>query len=181
MPKDSIALIGFMATGKSIVGKALKEHLGKNYSFIETDLLIEDLAGKSIPKIFSEDGEALFREYELEACKKVAQLKKSIISCGGGVVLNKENIEILKQTCQIVLLTASPEEIYCRAIKDGKENRPIINKGDLYKEIETLLRYREPYYKSSAEIIIDTTKKSIDRIVEEILKQTRLHKKKRKN
>ncbi len=174
MPKDSTALIGFMATGKSVVGKALKEHLGKNYTFIETDLLIVKMAGKSIPKIFSEDGEALFRKYELEACKKAAQLKRSIISCGGGVVLNYENIEILKQTCQIVLLTASSEEIYRRAIKDGKENRPIIDKEDPCKEIEKNLLFRRPYYNSAADIIIDTTHKSIERIVKEILARTKL-------
>ena len=174
MLKDSIALIGFMATGKSIIGKALKEHLGNNYTFIETDVFIVERAGKSIPKIFSEDGEALFREYELEACKQAAQLKKSIISCGGGVVLNEVNIETLKQKCHIVLLTATPEVIYRRAISEGKENRPIINKEEPFKEIEKLLRYREPYYKSSAEYIIDTTEKSIDRIVEEILTQTKL-------
>jgi shikimate kinase len=174
MTKESIALIGFMATGKSIVGKALKEHLGKNYTFIETDLLIEKMVGKSIPKIFSEDSEALFRENEFEACKKAAQLKKSIISCGGGVVLKKENVEILKQTCQIVLLTASPEEIYNRVIKDGIENRPIINKKDPYKEIERILLYRKPYYYSAAEIIINTTDKSIERIVKEIITRTKL-------
>ena len=174
MPKDSIALIGFMATGKSIVGKALKEHLGKNYTFVETDLLIVKMAGKSIPKIFSEDGEALFREYEHEACKQAAQLKKSIISCGGGVVLNEVNIETLKQKCHIVLLTATPEVIYRRAISEGKENRPIINKEEPFKEIEKLLRYREPYYKSSAEIIINTSEKSVERIVEEILTLTKL-------
>jgi len=174
MLKDSIALIGFMATGKSVVGKALKEHLGKDYTFIETDLLIVKMAGKSIPKIFAEDGEALFREYELEACKKAAQLTKSIISCGGGVVLNEINIETLKQKCHIVLLTATSEVIYRRAIGEGKENRPIINKEEPFKEIEKLLRYREPYYKSSAEYIIDTTEKSIERIVDEILTQTKL-------
>jgi shikimate kinase len=174
MLKDSIALIGFMATGKSVVGKALKEHLGKDYTFIETDLLIVKMAGKSIPKIFAEDGEALFRKYELKACKKAAQLTKSIISCGGGVVLNEVNIETLKQKCHIVLLTATPEVIYRRAISEGKENRPIINKEEPFKEIEKLLRYREPYYKSSAEYIIDTTEKSIERIVEEILTQTKL-------
>ena len=174
MFKDSIALIGFMATGKSVVGKALKEHLGKDYTFIETDLLIEEMAGKSISKIFAEDGEALFREYELEACKKAAQLTKSIISCGGGVVLNKVNIETLKQKCHIVLLTATPEVIYSRAIGEGKENRPIINKEEPFKEIEKLLCYREPYYKSSAEYIINTTDKPIDGIVDEILTQTKL-------
>ena len=174
MPKDSIALIGFMATGKSIVGKALKEHLGENYTFIETDLLIVKMVGKSIPKIFSEDGEALFREYEREACKKATQIRKAIISCGGGIVLNEVNIETLKQRCHMVLLTATPEVIYSRAMGQGKKNRPIINKEDPFKEIEKLLRYREPYYISSAEFIINTTEKSIERIVEKILAQTKL-------
>jgi len=87
MIKDSIALIGFMATGKSTVGKALKDYLGTEYKFIETDQLIIEMAGKSIPIIFSENGEEKFREYEIEACRKVAKLKKSIISCGGGIVL----------------------------------------------------------------------------------------------
>jgi len=174
MLKESIALIGFMATGKSVVGKALKEHLGENYTFIETDLLIVKMAGKSIPKIFSEDGEALFREYEREACKKATRTRKAIISCGGGVVLNEVNIETLKQRCHMVLLTATPEVIYNRAISEGKKNRPIINKEEPFKEIEKLLRYRESYYKSSTEIIIDTTEKSVERIVEEILTQTKL-------
>ena len=174
MSKDSIALIGFMATGKSTVGKALKARLGKEYKFIETDQIIIEMAGKSIPKIFADDGEAKFRDFEIEACKKAARSSKSIISCGGGVVLNKINIEILKKTCHIVLLIATPEVIYSRAMSEGKENRPIINKKDPFKEIEKILRYREPYYNSSAEIIINTTEKSIERIVEEILIQTKL-------
>ncbi len=174
MSKDSIALIGFMATGKSTVGKALKECLGKDYKFIETDQIIIKMAGKSIPKIFEEDGEAKFREYEIEACRKAVRLSKSIISCGGGVVLNESNIEILKKTCHMVLLTATPEVIYNRAMKEGKENRPVINKKDPFKEIGKVLRYRETYYNKSAEIIIDTTEKSIEMIVEEILLQTNL-------
>jgi len=175
MSKNCIALIGFMATGKSTVGKALKERLGKDYIFIETDQIIIEIAGKSIPKIFVEDGEAKFRDYEIEACKKAARLSKSIISCGGGVVINESNIEILKQSCHIVLLTATPEVIYSRAMSEGKENRPIIDKKDPFKEIEKVLSYREHYYYSSAEIIIDTTEKSIERIIEEILEKTKLY------
>ena len=175
MIKDSIALIGFMATGKSTVGKALRDRLGNDYKFIETDQIIIEISGKSIPRIFEEDGEAKFREYEIEACKKAARLSKSIISCGGGVVLNETNIEILKQSCQIVLLTATPEVIYNRAMREGKENRPVINKKDPFKEIKKVMRYREIYYNSSAEIIIDTTEKSIKTIVEEILLQTKLN------
>ncbi len=172
MIKDSIALIGFMATGKSTVGKALKEYLGKDYKFIETDQLIIEMAGKSIQNIFSEDGEDKFREYEIEACKKAANFKKAVISCGGGIVLNKANIENLKKTCHIVLLTASPKEIYNRILKDGKETRPVIDKEDPMKEIESALKQREPYYNISAEIVINTTDKTIDDIVGEIIKAT---------
>lgn len=174
LTKESIALIGFMATGKSTIGKALKNRLGKDYTFIETDQIIVEIAGKSIPKIFEEDGELRFRDYEIEACKRAAQFSKSIISCGGGVVLNQANIEVLKQTCYIVLLKASPEVIYRRAMSEGKENRPIIDKKDPFKEIEKVLRYRESFYNSSAEFIINTADKSIEMIVEEILKQTKL-------
>jgi len=170
MIKDSIALIGFMATGKSTVGKALKDYLGKDYKFIETDQLIIEMAGKSIPRIFSENGEAKFREYEIEVCRKAAELKKTVISCGGGIVLNKLNIENLKKTCHIVLLSASPKEIYNRVLKDGKETRPVIDKEDPMKEIESALKQRDPYYKASAEIIINTTDKTIDEIIGEIIK-----------
>lgn len=170
MIKDSIALIGFMATGKSTVGKALKEYLGKDYNFIETDQLIIEMTGKSIPKIFSKNGEAKFREYEIEACMKAAKLKKTVISCGGGIVLNKVNIENLKKTCHIVLLTASPKEIYKRVMKEGKETRPVIDKDDPMKEIESALKQRETFYNTSAEIVINTTGKTIDEIIGEIIK-----------
>ncbi|GAH44366.1 unnamed protein product [marine sediment metagenome] len=172
MIKDSIALIGFMATGKSTVGKALKEYIGKDYIFIETDQLIVEIAGKSIPRIFSEDGEDKFREYEIEACKKAANLKKVVISCGGGIVLNKVNVENLKKTCHIVLLTASPKEIYNRVMKDGKKTRPLIDKEDPMKEIESILKLREFFYSISAEIVINTTDKTIDEIMEEIIRAT---------
>jgi shikimate kinase len=92
MKKDSIALIGFMATGKSVVGKALAKQLGNEFKFVETDDIVIKLAGKSIPEIFSEDGEAVFRRFEFEACKKVSNLNKIVISCGGGIVLNNVNI-----------------------------------------------------------------------------------------
>jgi shikimate kinase len=170
MKKKSIALIGFMATGKTTLGNTLADYLGNGYNFIETDQLIIEMVGKPIQKIFSEDGEDKFREYEIEACKKAANFKNAVISCGGGIVLNKANIENLKKNCHIVLLTASPKEIYNRVMKDGKETRPVIDKEDPMKEIEIALKQREPYYNVSAEIVIDTTNKTIDEIIEEIIK-----------
>jgi len=169
MKKDSIALIGFMGTGKTTIGKALIKQLGNDYKFIETDEIIVKESGKSIPKIFEEEGEQKFREYEISACIKASKLKKTIISCGGGVVLNNINIDNLKKNCIIVLLKATPEEIYKRVMKDGKETRPILNKKDPKKEIEKVLGLRNPFYEAAAEIIIDTTNKEIDDIVIEIV------------
>lgn len=174
MKKNSIALIGFMATGKTTVGKVLARRLGDAYRFIETDQIIVEMAQKSIPKIFSEDGEKKFREYESIACKRVSNLTNVIVSCGGGVVLNKVNIDNLKLNCHIVLLEASLEEIFKRAMKDGKETRPVINKDDPKKEIEKALTFRKPYYQAAAEFIIETTSKEIQDIVEEIVIKTLL-------
>ena len=174
MKKKSIALIGFMATGKTTVGNALADYLGNGYKFIETDQMIVKIVNKTIQKIFSEDGEDKFREYEIEACKKAANFKKAVISCGGGIVLNKANIENLKKNCHIVLLTASLKEIYNRVMKDGKVTRPVIDKEDPMKEIESVLKQREPYYNISAEIVINTTDKTIDEIISEIIEKTNI-------
>ncbi len=174
MTKGNIALIGFMATGKTTVGKALVGYLGNTYSFIETDQIIIENAGKIIPKIFAEEGEKKFREYEISACKQVSLLNNVVISCGGGVVLNKVNIDNLKINCHVVLLRASTQEIFTRAMKDGKETRPIINKKDPQSEIENVLKFRNPLYDSAADFIIETTGKKIKDIVLEIVKKTHL-------
>ncbi|MHA2268843.1 MAG: shikimate kinase [Promethearchaeota archaeon] len=174
MSKSNIALIGFMATGKTTVGEALVKYLGSRYSFIETDKLIIQNVGRDIPRIFTEEGEEKFREYEIAACKQASLLNNVVISCGGGVVLNKVNINNLRQKCHIVLLKASSQEIYNRAMKDGKETRPIINKEDPKSEIENVLQFRNRLYDSAAEFVIETTGKKINDIVLEIVKKTHL-------
>jgi shikimate kinase len=163
-----------MATGKTTVGKALVDYLGCPYSFIETDQIIIENVGKDIPMIFAEEGEKKFREYEISACKQVSLLNNAVISCGGGVVLNKVNIENLKKNCHIILLKASTQEIYTRAMKDGKETRPIINKEDPKSEIEDVLKFRNPLYDRAADFAIETTGKKINDIVSEIVKKTHL-------
>ncbi|MFX0021733.1 MAG: shikimate kinase [Candidatus Hermodarchaeota archaeon] len=169
MSKDSIALIGFMATGKTTIGKSLVKHLGIEYKFIEMDELIIQKAGKSIPEIFAEDGEDKFREYEISVCKEVSRLRKVVISCGGGVVINPENIENLRKNCHIILLTASIEEIYKRIMKDGKKSRPLIKKKDSLEKMKKLLIKRQPLYDSSSDFVIDTSEKKINEIVNIIL------------
>ena len=174
MTKDSIALIGFMATGKTSVGRELIKHLGSDYRLVEMDDMIIEDAGKSIPRIFSEDGEICFREYEIAACKKASDFNKVVISCGGGCVLNKINIDYLKRNCYIVLLETTAEEIYKRCMKDGPKTRPVIDKADPKAEIEKVLAFRKPFYDTAAEITINTTNRDIEEIVKEIIRKTKI-------
>src|SRR4030042_3993286 len=114
--KTSIALIGFMGTGKTVVGKVLAKKLAKE--FIELDAIIEKKAGRSIPEIFRQDGEIRFRELEIEAVRTVANKKNVVIACGGGIVLNTINIDRLRKGSVIICLTASPAVILRRTAAD---------------------------------------------------------------
>jgi len=164
--KTNIALIGFMGTGKTSVGRALAIRLNKE--FMRTDDLITESAGKSIPEIFKQDGEPRFRELEIEVVKKISNKKGIIIDCGGGVILNRINIDNLKKNSRIILLTASPEAILERVLKDG-EQRPLLETQDKLERIKQLLSLREHLYKRSADFEIDTSNLDVDQVVDEIL------------
>jgi len=166
--KTNIALIGFMGTGKTAVGKALAERLNKE--FVELDSLIEQRAGKSIPEIFQQEGEVAFRELEIAVTKEVAQEKNLVIACGGGLVLNKINIDRLRKEAIIVYLTASPKVILKRTSGDGGK-RPLLNVGDQASEIRELLRFRKPFYERAADIQINTSKLDINSVVDQIISE----------
>jgi len=164
--KTSIALIGFMGTGKTAVGKALAEKLGKE--FFELDPLIEKKAGKTIPAIFKEDGEIAFREFEIEAIKEVSKERNAVIACGGGVVLNKINIDRLKREAVIVYLTASPRVILKRTSRDAEE-RPLLTVANPALTIKELLRFRRPFYERAADTTVNTSRLDIDSVVTQII------------
>ncbi len=164
--KTSIALVGFMGTGKTAVGKALARKL--NRQFVELDSLIEQKAGKTIPEIFQQDGEIAFRELEIETTKEVSRNKNLVIACGGGVVLNKINIDRLRKEAIIVYLTASPKVIIKRT-STGKNERPLLNVPNRASEIREFLKFRKPFYKRAADIKIDTSKLDIDAVAEQII------------
>jgi shikimate kinase len=164
--KTNIALIGFMGVGKSAVGKALAKKLGKR--FVELDSLIERKAGKSIPEIFQEGGEVAFRELEIEVTKEVAREKNLVIACGGGIVLNKINIDRLRKESVIVYLTASLR-IILKRIQGGGEGRPLLNTPDRALTIRELLAFRKPFYERAADIKIDTSRLDVDSVVEQIV------------
>jgi len=169
--KSNIALIGFMGTGKSAVGQAVAKKLG--WHFVEVDTLIEQMAGKSIPDIFQQSGEITFRELEIEAVKRVANGKKQVIACGGGVILNTINISRLRETSVLVLLTASPATIMKRTSQSG-DTRPLLTGADIsINRIKELLDYRKPFYQRAPDITVNTTKLNIKSSVDVIIEKLR--------
>ncbi|HEX79147.1 MAG TPA: shikimate kinase [Dehalococcoidia bacterium] len=164
--KTNIALIGFMGAGKTAVGELLAERLGKKP--VETDRLIEKRAGKSIPDIFSQDGEAAFRQLEVDVIGEVAGDKNQVIACGGGVVLNHINTDRLKEGAVVVYLTAPPEVILRRVLADTSV-RPLLKSKNKEQTVRKLMRCRRPLYERAADIEIDTSELDIDEVAEHII------------
>ena len=138
---NNIVLTGFMATGKSAVGRIVADAIG--YTFIDVDTLIEEETGVSISKIFEVEGEASFRERETRTIQDVSRLEKSVISTGGGAMIRPENREMLKKSGVVICLEATVEEILKRAGK--RESRPLINVENPYETIRKLLEDGNPF------------------------------------
>jgi len=164
--RTNIALIGFMGAGKTAVAKILAGKLGKK--LVELDSLIELKAGKSIPDIFRQDGEIAFRELEIETTREVATGNNQVIACGGGIVLNKINIDRLKERAVVVYLIASPDAILQRIGADNTA-RPLLAKGDKALTIRQMLEFRQPFYERAADIKIDTSGLDITTAAETII------------
>jgi shikimate kinase len=161
----NIVLVGFMGTGKTLIGKLLAARLNKQRLCL--DDMIEWKVGKSIVDIFQQDGEAFFREVEKEMVKAVSNDKDAVIDAGGGVVIDEENIRRLKEQGIVICLRAKPEVIYERT--KGCLHRPLLNAPDPVESIKDLLSRREKYY-SRADYEIDTSELMPEEVVEQIIK-----------
>jgi shikimate kinase len=169
--KTNIALIGFMGAGKSAVGRALAAKL--DMEFIDMDSLVEEKAGRSIAGIFASDGEPAFRRMEAEIAARVAGQEKKVIACGGGIVLEQNNIHIIRESSLVVYLTAEPD-VLLRRVLNSRQRRPLLEVADPALAMDGLLGFRRPLYEKAADIIIDTSQLDIAgaaaRISEELLK-----------
>jgi shikimate kinase len=165
--KTNVALVGFMASGKTVVARRLARRLGKK--LVELDALIEQRASKTVARIFAEDGETAFREWEIALVKEVATGRDQVIATGGGVVLNKINIDRLRQGSIIVYLEALSPAIL-RRTQSSATVRPLLAGEDKATTIEKMLLLRQPYYDQAADIRLDTSLMTVDAVADQIVK-----------
>jgi len=142
-------LVGLMGSGKSSIGRRLAVQL--ELPLIDLDDEIVAQAGRSIPDIFEQDGEAVFRHMETAALRTVAS-KKAVIATGGGIVMSAMNRQILTAHPPVIWLKASPEFLANRI--DGDNNRPLIATGDTLKKLQQLATIRYPLYEQCADFIL---------------------------
>lgn len=161
----NIYLVGFMGTGKTSVGRLLAKN--KGWSFVDLDELIELKEQRRIVDIFAKEGEPYFRKIEKKILKDISTQKKFVVACGGGIVLDQDNIKLMRKTGSLICLSASGEEILKRVRADL--HRPLLNVGDQRKRIELLLKMRNPYY-MKADKVIDTSGFSIKQVAAKISK-----------
>ena len=163
----NIVLLGFMGTGKSAVGRALAKEL--KYRFVDTDQRVEEKSGKKIAELFTENGEAYFRELESQAVQEAAQQGACVISTGGGAILNPKNLEALRRNGFLVLLESDPEVILKRVQKRAGQ-RPLLQGPDPLAEIKRLLEERAPYYRC-ADFTVNTSYLQVEEVTRAIKKK----------
>ncbi len=168
---NSIVLIGFMGCGKSTVGRELRRLLG--YPLIDMDAILEERAGKSITRIFAEDGETAFRDMESQLLQELASAHNAqqIIATGGGVVVRPANRGLLQRLGYVVWLCAPVAVILNRTRHCGE--RPLLLIPNPVAGIKNLLTEREPWYQASSHLKVDTAGLSSREIATGILESAR--------
>jgi shikimate kinase len=165
----SIVLIGMMGAGKSSVGRCLHRRTG--LALHDTDEIVAAKFGMSIPEIFDEHGEKKFREAETEVLRRVRTEEQTIIITGGGIVLRKENVEILKRLGVIVWLDGDEETLFRRASR--KRNRPLLQTKNPRKTFSQILGARRPLYANIADIRVGTSVLTDEEVAVAILAKLR--------
>jgi 3-dehydroquinate synthase len=168
----NIAIIGFSATGKTVVAQKVAERL--NWTFIDTDEEIVKLSGKTIPEIFKQDGEEKFRRLESQVLKQACHKEQMVIATGGGAIIDPKNQNLLLETSVVVCLEAKPETIYQRLLHDTLYSaspvvRPLLAGDNPLERIKQLKTKRQSYY-AIADWTVHTDNLTVDEVSQEITK-----------
>jgi shikimate kinase len=165
----NIALIGFMGTGKTSVGRLVADRL--HFEYLDTDELIQTQTGRTIADIFTTDGEPAFRALEQKVVGELAGCVKTVISTGGGLPVNPQNLASLKTHALVVSLWSSPEKIWERVRHQG--HRPLLLGENPQAKIRELLAAREPFYKQ-ADVLLNTDVRSVREVAQQVVHQFHL-------
>jgi shikimate kinase len=167
----NLILIGYRATGKTTLARLLAERLG--WEWIDADVEIERRAGKAIAAIFAEDGEPAFRDLEAEVIADLCGRERLVLAAGGGAPLREESRQAMRRSGRVVWLLAEPETILARMTGDATtaQRRPDLTDRGPLDEIVHLLEQREPIYRESAHLEVDTEGKTPERLTTEILER----------
>jgi shikimate dehydrogenase len=162
-PARCIALIGFMAAGKTQVGIQLVKRL--KWDFVDLDELIEQEAGQSIPSIFQQKGEAFFRQLESAMLEKAICQDKVVLACGGGIILKPDNCQLLRKQALNVWLFAGPETAVRR---NSIGQRPLLEEQDPLVRARALFHARKPLYAATADVVVDAETLDVKQVCERI-------------
>ena len=161
----NIVLVGFMGTGKTSVGKRLAKRLG--WPFVDVDALIEERANMSIPQIFTQRGEPVFRRLERRCISRVVHGQHQVIATGGGAIVDPQNRTKLRASGPVVCLTAKPQAILARVGRKLMTRPMLAAHADPLSRIRTLMAQRAPAY-AKADVTIDTSGMSVEQVVERV-------------
>jgi shikimate kinase len=160
-----VALVGFMASGKSTIGRKLARKLG--WPFYDTDALVVRAHGR-IAAIFASEGEAAFRRYEREALRRALDTADaSVVALGGGALTMVENRRLLEERAYCVFIKISPEQVLAR-VRRGREVRPLLGAAPTLARIKELYGSRMAEYER-ADRVIDASRRSDAKVIDEIV------------
>jgi shikimate kinase len=164
-----LTLIGYRATGKTTLAQLIAQRLG--WDWIDADVEIERRAGKSIARIFAEEGEPAFRDLEVAVIADLCARKWLVLAAGGGAPLRVESRQAMRASGKVVWLTARPETILSRMSADATTaaRRPSLTEKDPLTEIIEVLQRREPVYREAADLVLDTEGRPPAALVDAIL------------
>ena len=165
----NLVLIGYRAAGKTTVGRRLSAYLRR--VFVDSDDMIEKHQGTPIGDIVRCHGWDYFRAIEREVISEVSNYDNLIVSAGGGVVIDPENVKVLKRNGLIIWLKADVEvllERMARDLRSAIERPSLTGKGTL-KEFKEVLIQREPLYERASEVQVDTSLLDVDGVVNQVL------------
>ncbi len=163
----NIFLVGMMGAGKTTVGRLLAHFLGK--TFYDSDREIQKRTGVGIPLIFEIEGEAGFRRRETEMLAELTKLQNIVLATGGGAVLSMENRTILKHRGTVIYLRAAVEDLWRRTRQD--QNRPLLRTPDPRKKLAELYTHRDPLYRETAHIVVESGKRSARHLAQLLAQQ----------